>query len=411
MMTIGMAATTHSLLSPPLRGRAGEGGSREFGVCGLPPSLALPRKGGGNRLSMPRSVRSLLLAAALLAASTAAAFAQGDSDVIAAPVLRANVTVSGDVVRIGDVLDHAGTAAQIAIYRAPDLGTTGRLPTAQVLSVLRAHQVIGVDTRDLREIQVTRLARTLDSKDIELQVARALEHRNGLGDAANLNLTFDRDVQDVRLESSNTGAMQAATIRYEPRNNRFDVTFEIANDSVSTPTRLRFTGTAIETVEAAVLARNVERNEVLKSSDVVVERRPKAEVGPDVAARDRAVGMQARRQLRFGQALKTADLAKPDLVQRDQNVTLIYESPGLYLTIRGKALEGGTEGDVVNVLNLQSKRTVSGVVTGRGQVSISIATPRLPASSEATSSIAPEETAKPVSVAATSHSQAAPEAE
>ena len=137
-----------------------------------------------------------------------------------------------------------------------------------------------------------------------------------------------------------------------------------------------------------MLARNVERNEVLKSSDVVVERRPKAEVGGDAAARDRAVGMQARRQLRAGQALKTADLAKPDLVQRDQTVTLIYEAAGLYLTIRGKALEGGTEGDVVSVLNLQSKRTVSGVVIGRGQVSISVATPRLPARSDATSSLA-----------------------
>ena len=91
--------------------------------------------------------------------------------------------------------------AQIAIYRAPDLGTTGTLPTAQVLDALRAHQVIGVDTRDIREITVTRLARTLEAKDIELQVAHALEHRNGLGDAANLSLTFDRDVEDLRLEA------------------------------------------------------------------------------------------------------------------------------------------------------------------------------------------------------------------
>src|SRR6202040_700457 len=104
-----------------------------------------------------------------------------------------------------------------------------------------------------------------------------------------------------------------------------------------------------------------------------------------------AVGMQARRQLRAGQALRIADLAKPDLVQRDQSVTLIYETAGLYLTIRGKAIDSGTEGDVVNVVNLQSKRTVSGVVTGRGQVSIAVATPRLPAP-ETTSSIAPDQT-------------------
>ena len=149
---------------------------------------------------------------------------------IAAPVLRASVTVSGDVVRIGDVIDNAGTAAQIAIYRAPDLGTTGSLPTAQVLTALQAHQVIGVDTRDIKEVSVTRLARTLEAKEIELQVARALEHRSGLGDAANLTLTFDRDVQDVQLEASNTGAMQPAAARFDPRSGRFDVTFEIGND-------------------------------------------------------------------------------------------------------------------------------------------------------------------------------------
>src|ERR1700712_814798 len=334
-------------------------------------------------------VRTFLVAIALLAASTAATFAQTRIDIIAAPALRAAVTVTGDLVRIGDIIDNAGTAAQIAIYRAPDLGTTGTLPVAHVLNALRSHQVIGVDTRELKEITVTRLARTIEGKDIEQQIARALERKNGLGEAANLNLTFDRDPGDIRLDASNTGGMQATIVRFDPRDGRFDITFEISNDSGTAPTKLRFTGTVVETIEAAVLARGVERNEVLKSSDVVVERRPKAEVGADAATRDRAVGMQARRQLRAGQAVRVADLAKPDLVQRDQNVTLIYDTPGLYLTVRGKAIENGTEGDVVNVMNLQSKRTISGVVTGRGQVSITVATPRPAPANDTTSSLGP----------------------
>jgi flagella basal body P-ring formation protein FlgA len=353
------------------------------------------------------TIRSLLAATALLAAAVAPALAQSSDDVIAVPVLRASISVTSDVVRIGDVVDNAGTAAQIAIYRAPDLGTTGALPTEQVLTALRAHQVIAVDTRDIKEVAVTRLARTIDAKDIESQVARALEHRNGLGDAASLSLTFDRDVQDMRLESSNTGAMQPSSVRYDGRSSRFDISFEIGNEAGTAPARLRFTGTAIETVDAAVLARDVERNDVLKASDIVTERRPKAQVGNDATTRDRALGMQMRKQLRAGQALRSADLAKPDLVQRDQTVTLIYEAAGLYLTIRGKALEGGTEGDVVSVVNLQSKRTVSGVVIGRGQVSISVATPRLETSSTSGSAAA----ASPVAVAAGTASPAAPKAE
>jgi len=356
--------------------------------------------------------RKFIVAIALLAASTAAAVAQTRGDIFAAPALRAAVTVTGDLVRIGDIIDNAGNATQIAIYRAPDLGTTGSLPVAQVLNALRSHHVIGVDTRDLKEISVTRLSRTLEGKDIEHHVARTLERKNGLGDAANLTLTFDRDPGDVRLDASNTGGMQPATVRFDPRNGRFDITFEISNDSGTAPAKLRFTGTAIETIEAAVLVHGIERNEVLKASDVVIERRPKAEVGADAATRDRTVGMQARRQLRAGQAIRVADLAKPDLVQRDQNVTVIYDSAGLYLTVRGKALENGTEGDVVNVMNLQSKRTVSGTVTGRGQVSLTVAPPRsAPAAADTTSSLGTTTgQAAPVAVAKLS-SPVAPKAE
>jgi flagella basal body P-ring formation protein FlgA len=339
--------------------------------------------------------RTVLLATALLTATTTFAAAQSAGDILATPVLRANVSVTGDIVRIGDVIDNAGMAAQIAIYRSPDLGTTGSLPTTQVLTVLRAHQVIGVDTRDIKEIAVTRLARTVASKEIEQAVASTLEHRSGLGDAANLTLTFDRDVQDIRLDAANSGAMQPVAARVDPRSGRFDVTFDIANADGVASTKLRFTGTAIETREVAVLTRNVDRGDLLRSADLVVERRPKAEIGGDAASRDKAIGMQVRRPMRATQALRSADLVKPDLVQRDQNITLIYQSAGLYLTTRGKALDNGTDGDTVNVLNPQSNRTITGVVTGRGQVTIEIATPRAVAVSEPAAAEQPKASASP----------------
>lgn len=347
-------------------------------------------------------LRAGLFVAGLLLAATAA---RAGDETVAPPVLRAKVNVSSEVVRIGDVVDNAEAFSQIAIYRAPDLGTTGSLPVAQVVNVLRAQGVIGVDTKDIKQVSVTRLARTVESKEIERAVAQALEHRGGLGDAANISLTFDRDVGDLRLDMANSGAMQATAARYEPRNGRFDVTFQIANDN-GNPTQLRFTGNAIETVDVAVLTRSVERTDILKSADVVVERRPRAEVGSDAASREHAVGMQMRRPIRAGQPLRVADLVKPDLVQRDQPVSVIFQTAGLYLTTRGKALDNGTEGDIVSVLNIQSKRTVSGTVTGRGQVTIQVATPPQPDIASA----APEAPAT-TAVAADTHSPATSKAE
>jgi flagella basal body P-ring formation protein FlgA len=328
--------------------------------------------------------------------------AQAADDGIAAPTLRANVTVTADVVRIGDLIDNAGPAALIPVYRSPDLGTTGALPVAQVLSVLRAKQVIGVMTGDIREVQVTRLARTLASKDLESAVASALERRFGLGEAANITVTFDRGIADMRLDASNTGSLQPVATRYDARSGRFDIAFEIANDNNPAPTKLRFTGTATETVEVAVLTRDIDRAELLKSSDIALERRPKAEVTGEAASRERTIGMQLRRPMRSGTPIRIADIVKPDFVQRDQNVTIIYQVPGLYLTTRGKAIESGAEGDTVSVLNLQSKRTLTGIVTGRGQVTVqgaSQSAPMAPAV-EQTSSLKRDEAPAPVDTAA-----------
>jgi flagella basal body P-ring formation protein FlgA len=82
------------------------------------------------------------------------------------------------------------------------------------------------------------------------------------------------------------------------------------------------------------------------------------------------VGLAARSNVRVGQGLRNSDLMKPEVVKKNEMVLLHYEVPGIVLSMRGQALESGTEGDLVNVLNIQSKRTIQGVVTGPGRVAI-----------------------------------------
>jgi flagella basal body P-ring formation protein FlgA len=63
------------------------------------------------------------------------------------------------------------------------------------------------------------------------------------------------------------------------------------------------------------------------------------------------------------------------------------------------------------VLNLQSKRTISGIVVGRDQVAIAIAMPRLAPAADTTSSIGAAETEAPVSVADRNSAQTTSKAE
>jgi flagella basal body P-ring formation protein FlgA len=56
---------------------------------------------------------------------------------------------------------------------------------------------------------------------------------------------------------------------------------------------------------------------------------------------------------------------------------------GIVLTMRGKALEAGANGDTVNVQNVQSKRTIQATVTGPGRVTVTGTEARLIATAAA----------------------------
>src|SRR3954453_16871807 len=81
-----------------------------------------------------------------------------------APRLRELVTVTSDVVRIGDLIDNAGKAADVPVFRAPDLGQTGAVLVQRVADALRPYEITDIDTGGLSEVVVTRLSRPIGSK-------------------------------------------------------------------------------------------------------------------------------------------------------------------------------------------------------------------------------------------------------
>jgi flagellar basal body P-ring formation protein FlgA len=318
-------------------------------------------------------IRSIVGSLALLLALAGSAAAQTAPP---APALRASVTVTSDVVRIGDLVDNAGPVADVPIFRSPDLGTRGAVATDRIVEAIRSHQLIGIDTRGLAEVIVTREARAITAQEISASVAQALSGQYGMGEARNISVAFDRDVRSLQVEPTATGELQVLGLSYDPRTARFDVTFDLPESAALQRQPARYTGTAIETIAAVAVDHPVERGEVLKESDLTILRRPKSEGGGITDIAD-AAGLAARHELRPGQPLQTADLMKPEIVQRNDSVTIVYQAPGLVLTLRGQAQAAGALGDSIGVLNSESKRVVQGIVSGPGRVTVNAATTRL----------------------------------
>lgn len=315
--------------------------------------------------------RAVLVAALLAIAASAEAQVVSARWPYAVPTLKPAVTVTADVVRIGDLVDHAGAAAGVPIFRSPDFGTTGSVPVAQLLEAVRAHDLVMVDARGLTEVAVTRAGHVIGAKDVQERIARAFAGRQNLSEAKNLAVTLDRETRPIFLDPSASTELHLVRSSYDPRSGRFDVTFELPGNPGRIGPLLRYTGTLVDAVEVVVLTRQVNRGDVLRATDLAVERRPRSEAtGEVVGGVERAVGSAAKQTMRAGSILRRADLMKPNLVRRDEAVTLVYETPGLMLTMLGKAIEAGTEGDLVNVMNAHSKRPVQGYVSGPGRVTI-----------------------------------------
>jgi len=273
-------------------------------------------------------------------------------------------------VRIGDLIDNAGAVAEVPIFRSPDLGTRGAVATDRIVEAIRPHQLIDIDTRGLSEVIVTRASRTIAAPDISARVAQALSGHFGLGEARNVTVYFDRDIRALQVEPDATGELQVLGLTYDPRTTRFDVTFDLPSSAALHRQPVRYTGTAMETVPAVTVQHPVEHGEVLQEADLAIVRRPKTDGGviTDMSA---VVGLAARHPLRPDQPLRSADLMKPEIVARNDMVTIVYQAPGLTLTLRGQAQESGALGSTIGVLNLDSKRIVQGVISAPGRVTVS----------------------------------------
>ncbi|PKP79266.1 MAG: flagella basal body P-ring formation protein FlgA [Alphaproteobacteria bacterium HGW-Alphaproteobacteria-2] len=123
--------------------------------------------------------------------------------------------------------------------------------------------------------------------------------------------------------------------------------------------------------ESLVAARILPARTLLAPGDLALAAAPVPGALSDPAA---VLGLETRVTLYAGRPIRPGDVGPPALVERNQLVTLAYRQGGVEIRAEGRALGRAALGEPVRVMNIASRNTLVGRVTGAGHVAVGSAT-------------------------------------
>ncbi|MDR1043634.1 MAG: flagellar basal body P-ring formation chaperone FlgA [Candidatus Adiutrix sp.] len=134
--------------------------------------------------------------------------------------------------------------------------------------------------------------------------------------------------------------------------------------------RSRVTAQIELSLPALVAARSLPKGQVLTEDDLSLSLIPYAQARGALQDQALAVGSTLRANLNPGDPIRERHLSKSVMIRRGETVSLIARQGGLKVSATGQAKQDGALGETITLLNLDSKKTVSGRVIGPSQVEI-----------------------------------------
>ena len=115
--------------------------------------------------------------------------------------------------------------------------------------------------------------------------------------------------------------------------------------------------------DALVATRTIPARSIINPEDVLL--RDVSVVG-GIESAELAIGQETRVALYAGRPIRAGDIGPPAVVERNQIITLVYQNGRITISTEGRALDRAGPGDVIRVMNLSSRTTVSARIDASG---------------------------------------------
>lgn len=129
---------------------------------------------------------------------------------------------------------------------------------------------------------------------------------------------------------------------------------------------------AVEMTHVPVLRNNIPSGSIITQEDIAWVDLPAHQIGQNIVTDpQKLIGMAAAWPLPGNRPLRETDVRHPILAKKGTLVTMTFSTENMTLSATGRALENGSLGDRIRLVNTSSNKTVEGMVMADGSVNIS----------------------------------------
>ncbi len=282
--------------------------------------------------------------------------------------LKVKETVTTDVITLGDLFSDIGELSQREVGPAPAPGQRATYKADHLSALARAHGLKWRPAGSATRAVITRGGERVSESEIVDLLAAEFRQQGAQG---RIKIQLNR-LRNPVLRSPDGRAPRIEDLSFDGDGGVFRayVYSDLSDDDYQ---RLALRGRVDFVARIPVPSRGIRKGQEITQADIKWAELNLRLLGTETIEHpDQVIGQAASRNLRQNQPLKPSDLRAPIMISKGTMVTVSLKSGGLHLTGTGRALEDGSHGEIIRIMNMQSKRTVEASVVGPNQVKVAL---------------------------------------
>lgn len=284
-----------------------------------------------------------------------------------AATLKPEAIIHGSVVNISDLFDDISVKHDAIVGHAPSPGQSVVLNARTLQRMANLYNIKWTASSPSEQIVVKSVVQTIGADEILSVIKKDLEAR---GVSGKFTVALNNVAPSITLPGNVDTSVEIAQMNYTAGRDVFSAV--LAAPSAANPVKtISVSGLIEKTTQIPVLKESISAGDIISPSDVEwVDIALRHMVNDTVIDADKLIGKTPVRMVEQGIPVRARDIVSPQLVARGDEILLQFNQGGLQLTVRGKAMQNGAEGEFIRVMNLSSNQSLRGEVTGSKVVSV-----------------------------------------